>query len=128
MPLKAGSKLGQDEIFSGLGAGEVGEVYRALDTKLEREVAIKLLLQEVSSDADRLARSEREARVLASLNHPHIATIYSVETSGESTRSSRAAAGRIANASVKCASASSKAPADRCHRRPLRDTTTSAVE
>ena len=61
----------------------MGEVYRARDCELGREVAIKLLLDEVSADPDRLARFEREARVLASINHPHIVTIYSVETSGD---------------------------------------------
>jgi serine/threonine protein kinase len=76
MPLEPGSKLGQYEILSSLGAGGMGEVYRARDTELQREVAIKVLLEEVSADAERLARFEREARVLASLNHPSIATLY----------------------------------------------------
>ena len=79
MVLEAGSTLGHYEVGSSLGAGGMGEVYRAKDTKLGREVAIKLLLDEVASDPERLARFEREARVLASLNHPHIVTIYSVE-------------------------------------------------
>jgi Tol biopolymer transport system component len=80
--LQAGRTLGHYEILSTLGAGGMGEVYRARDTHLGREVAIKLLLDEVSSDAERLARFEREARVLASLNHPHIATLHGFETEG----------------------------------------------
>ena len=73
MSLATGTRLGHYEILSSLGAGGMGEVYRAKDTKLGREVAIKLLLEEVSSDPERLARFEREARVLASLNHNNIA-------------------------------------------------------
>jgi serine/threonine protein kinase/Tol biopolymer transport system component len=79
MQLEPGSKLGQYEIVSALGAGGMGEVYRARDTTLGREVAVKLLLKEVSSDPERLARFEREARVLASLNHPNIATLHGFE-------------------------------------------------
>ena len=73
MALEAGSKLGHYEILSSLGAGGMGEVYRAKDTNLGREVAIKLLLEEVSSDPERLNRFGREAHLLASLNHPNIA-------------------------------------------------------
>src|SRR5205814_9554488 len=79
MPLTPGSRLGTYEILAALGAGGMGEVYRARDTKLGREVAIKILPRGVASDGDRLARFEREARVLASLNHPNIAGIYGVE-------------------------------------------------
>ncbi len=82
MALEAGTKLGHYEVVSSLGAGGMGEVYRAKDTKLGREVAIKLLLDEVSEDADRLARFEREAKVLAGLKHPNIATLYSFEAAG----------------------------------------------
>jgi serine/threonine protein kinase/Tol biopolymer transport system component len=85
MALKTGSTLGQYEILSSLGAGGMGEVYRARDTQLGREVAIKLLLDEVADDADRLARFEREARTLASLNHPNIATLHGFDRDG-STR------------------------------------------
>jgi Tol biopolymer transport system component/tRNA A-37 threonylcarbamoyl transferase component Bud32 len=85
MPLEAGSKLGHYEIVSSLGAGGMGEVYRARDTKLGREVAIKLLLEEVSSDPERLARFDREARVLASLNHPNIATLHGFEADGDTS-------------------------------------------
>jgi len=79
MPLSTGTRLGPYEIRAPLGAGGMGEVYRALDTKLDREVAIKLLLDAVAGDSDRLARFEREAKVLAQLNHPGIASIYGVE-------------------------------------------------
>jgi serine/threonine protein kinase/Tol biopolymer transport system component len=79
MALAAGSRLGPYEILSVLGAGGMGEVYRARDTKLNRDVAIKVLLPAVANDPDRLARFSREAQVLASLNHPNIAHIYGVE-------------------------------------------------
>ena len=69
MALETGTRLGNYEVVSSLGVGGMGEVYRARDTKLGREGAIKLLLEEVSQDAERLARFEREARVLASFNH-----------------------------------------------------------
>jgi serine/threonine-protein kinase len=85
MPLEIGSKLGQYEILSNLGAGGMGEVYRAKDTKLGREVALKLLLAEVSASPDRLARFEREARVLASLNHPNVATLHGFEQEGDTS-------------------------------------------
>jgi serine/threonine-protein kinase len=77
--LRAGHKLGAYEIRGPLGTGGMGEVYRAIDTRLQREVAVKILPPTLSADHDRLARFEREARVLASLNHPHIAAIYGVE-------------------------------------------------
>ena len=79
MALKPGTQLGPYEITAPLGAGGMGEVYRATDTKLKREVAIKVLPDEFSADADRLTRFEREAKVLASLNHPAIATLYGFE-------------------------------------------------
>ena len=79
MPLSAGTRLGPYEILAPIGAGGMGEVYRARDTKLDREVAIKVLPDAVARDPDRLARFEREAKVLASLNHPNIAQIYGVE-------------------------------------------------
>ena len=85
MQLEPGAKLGHYEIVSSLGAGGMGEVYRAKDTKLGREVAIKLLLEEVACDHERLARFEREARVLASLNHNNIATLYGFETEGDTS-------------------------------------------
>ena len=83
MPLQIGTCLGAYEILSPLGAGGMGEVYRARDGKLGRDVAIKVLPDAFALDADRLARFKREAQVLASLNHPHIAAIYGFEDSGE---------------------------------------------
>jgi eukaryotic-like serine/threonine-protein kinase len=82
MPLSAGTRLGSYEILAPVGAGGMGEVYRARDTKLDREVAIKVLPSALAQDPERLARFEREAKVLASLNHPNIATIHGVEESG----------------------------------------------
>jgi len=79
MPLHAGDRLGPYEIFSPLGAGGMGEVYRARDTKLDRDVAIKILPDLFAQDAERLVRFEREAKTLASLNHPNIAQIYGIE-------------------------------------------------
>src|SRR3979409_1806311 len=82
MPLSVGEKLGLYEILGLIGAGGMGEVYRARDTRLGREVAIKVLPSAPTSDPERLARFEREAKVLASLNHPNIAQIYAVEEVG----------------------------------------------
>src|SRR5271169_4627637 len=79
MPLSAGDKLGPYEILAPLGAGGMGEVYRAKDTRLDRLVAIKILPDALAQDPERLARFEREAKVLASLNHPNIAQIYGIE-------------------------------------------------
>ena len=79
MALEAGTKLGPYEILSPLGAGGMGEVYRARDSKLGREVAIKVLPEEFTQHSQKLARFEREARVLASLNHPGIATLHGLE-------------------------------------------------
>jgi serine/threonine protein kinase len=81
MPLSVGEKFGPYEILAPIGAGGMGEVYRAKDTKLEREVAIKVLPVALAQDRERLARFEREAKVLASLNHPNIAQIYGLEES-----------------------------------------------
>ena len=79
MELKVGSRLAHFEILGLLGAGGMGEVYRAMDTKLRREVAIKVLPPQFAEQSDRLARFEQEAVLLASLNHPHVAAIYGVE-------------------------------------------------
>src|SRR6516164_1905183 len=79
MPLTIGSQLGSHEITALLGRGGMGEVYRARDLKLKREVAIKILPDEFSRDAERVARFQREAEVLASLNHPNIAAIYDLQ-------------------------------------------------
>jgi eukaryotic-like serine/threonine-protein kinase len=82
MVLAPGTRLGSYEILSALGAGGMGEVYRALDTRLDREVAVKVLLASVASDPDRVARFQREARTLAVLQHPNVAGIYGVEAAG----------------------------------------------
>jgi len=79
MALTAGTRLGPYEILTPIGAGGMGEVYRARDTKLDRDVAIKVIPPALAQDPERLARFEREAKVLASLNHPNIAQIYGVE-------------------------------------------------
>ena len=85
MPLERGTRLGPYEIESALGAGGMGEVYRARDTKLKRDVAIKILPAAFARDPDRIARLEREAEVLATLNHPNIAAIYGFEESPAAT-------------------------------------------
>ena len=78
-----GSRIGVYEILAPIGAGGMGEVYRARDTKLGRDVALKILPPAFTADADRVARFEREARLLASLNHPHIGAIYGFEDAGD---------------------------------------------
>ncbi len=79
MSLQAGTKLGQYEVRELIGQGGMGEVYRATDTKLDRDVALKVLPEVFARDPERLARFKREAKLLASLNHPNIATIYGIE-------------------------------------------------
>ena len=79
MPLSPGTKLGQYEVVEAIGAGGMGEVYRARDTKLGRDVAIKVLPEEFARDNERLDRFEREARLLAQLNHANIATLHGLE-------------------------------------------------
>ena len=85
MALTPGTRLGPYEVTAQIGVGGMGEVYKATDTNLKRAVAIKVLPASVSADAERLARFQREAEVLASLNHPHIAAIYGLERSGATT-------------------------------------------
>ena len=87
MPLTAGARLGPYEIVSVLGVGGMGEVYRARDTRLKRDVALKILPESFAADLERLARFQREAEVLASLNHPNIAAIYGFEESSPSPTS-----------------------------------------
>src|SRR6202158_3707394 len=79
MSLAPGTRLGPYEILALIGAGGMGEVYRAHDTKLKRDVALKVLPDAFAGDPERMARFQREAEVLASLNHPNIAHIYGVE-------------------------------------------------
>src|SRR5712691_7565443 len=79
MPLTPGSRLGPYEVIARIGAGGMGEVYRARDVRLKRDVALKILPESFRADPERLARFRREAEVLASLNHPHIAQIYGLE-------------------------------------------------
>src|SRR5688500_11875596 len=79
MPLAPGTRLGAYELVGTLGAGGMGEVHRAHDTRLRRDVALKVLPEEVASSPERLARFEREARIVASLNHPNIVTLHSIE-------------------------------------------------
>jgi len=80
-----GSRLGPYEIIASIGEGGMGQVYRARDMKLDRDVAVKILPEAFAHDADRLARFQREAKTLASLNHPHIAAIYGLEDSPASS-------------------------------------------
>ena len=81
MALTPGTRLGVYEVTAPIGEGGMGQVYRATDTTLGRQVAIKILPDAFASDPERLARFEREAKTLASLNHPHIAAIYGFEKS-----------------------------------------------
>ena len=81
MTISAGTRLGVYEVAAPLGAGGMGEVYRARDTKLGRDVALKLLPGTFNRDPERLARFEREAQLLAALNHPHIGAIYGLDES-----------------------------------------------
>src|SRR5262245_30941691 len=85
MALAPGTKVGGYVVLAPLGAGAMGEVYRARDEKLGREIALKILPTSVAADRERRARFAREARVLASLNHPHIGAIYGFEDATEST-------------------------------------------
>jgi eukaryotic-like serine/threonine-protein kinase len=85
MTLAAGTRLGSYEVLAQIGAGGMGEVYQAHDTKLGRDVAIKVLPEAFAHDADRLSRFQREAKMLAALNHPNIATIHGLEQSGETS-------------------------------------------
>src|SRR5262245_46408114 len=79
MPLATGTRLGSYEIVAPLGAGGMGEVYRARDTRLGRDIAVKVLPSDLASSSERLARLEREAMTVAGLNHPNIVTLHSIE-------------------------------------------------
>src|SRR5271155_5299129 len=82
MPLSPGTRLGPYEILDAIGAGGMGEVYRAKDTRLDRTVAIKILPAHLSSDPTRKQRFEREAKTISSLNHPHICVLHDVGQQG----------------------------------------------
>ena len=93
MPLTLGSRLGPYEIIAPLGAGGMGEVYRARDPRLGRDIAVKVLPAEMASSPDWLARFEREARTVAGLNHPNIVTLLSIEeVAGQAQLAERARA------------------------------------
>jgi serine/threonine-protein kinase len=94
MSLTPGARLGPYEIVALLGAGGMGEVYRARDTKLGRFVAVKVLPEAFAADADRVSRFQREAQLLASLNHPHIAALYGMEEMGPAVASAGVGSGR----------------------------------
>ena len=83
MALERGTRLGPYQIESPIGAGGMGEVYKATDTRLERTVAIKVLPAHVASDPERKSRFEREAKTISSLNHPHICTLHDVGREGD---------------------------------------------
>src|ERR1051325_5847188 len=78
MALTPGTRLGPYEILSAIGAGGMGEVYKARDTRLDRTVAVKVLPASLAADADRKERFEREARAVSALNHPHICALYDI--------------------------------------------------
>src|ERR1700675_2936793 len=85
MTIAAGTHLGSYEVVAQIGAGGMGEVYQAHDTKLGRDVAIKVLPEAFAHDPERLSRFQREAKMLAALNHPNIATIHGLEQSGSTS-------------------------------------------
>jgi eukaryotic-like serine/threonine-protein kinase len=127
MPLDPGTRLGPYEILSPLGAGGMGEVYRARDTRLGREVAVKVLPQHLSSNPDVRARFEREARAISSLNHPHICTLHDVGREGDTdylvmemvegeTLAQRLSRGALALADVLRLGAQVAGALDRAHR------------
>ncbi len=106
MPLQPGTTLGPYRVTAKIGQGGMGEVWQARDTKLDRDVALKVLPEAFTSDPDRLARFEREAKVLASLNHPNIGSIYGLEEAEGvrapvwSRRSTRSTAWRTSHSST----------------------------
>ncbi len=127
MPLTPGTRLGPYEVVAPLGAGGMGEVYRARDSRLNRDVAIKVLPQHLSADADVRARFEREAKAVAALNHPNICTLFDVGREGETdylvmelvegeTLAQRLAKGALAPAEVLRIGAQVADALDRAHR------------
>ena len=120
MPLSVGARLGHYTVAAKLGKGGMGEVWEATDTKLNRQVALKILPEAFAADPDRLARFQREAQILASLNHPGIAAIYGIEEADD-TRAlvlelveGPTLAGRIANGPIPTDEALSIAKHRRC--------------
>ena len=95
LPLMAGTRLGDYEVIAPIGAGAMGEIYRARDTKLHRDVALKVLPDRFAMDPDRLARFKREAQLLAALNHPNIAAIYGFEECDSAARPGETAIVRL---------------------------------
>lgn len=83
--MDSGTQLGPYEILEPLGAGGMGEVYRAHDPRLKRDVAVKVLPEELANDADRVARLQREAQLLATVQHEHAASVYGLEKAGGGT-------------------------------------------
>jgi serine/threonine protein kinase len=94
MSLAKGTRVGPYDVDTAIGHGGMGEVYRAHDSRLNRDVALKILPDGFAHDAERLARFKREAQVLASLNHPNIAYVYGVERRAHARRDVRPAANR----------------------------------
>ena len=86
MPPEVGSRLGHYDVTALIGEGGMGQVYQATDSKLNRQVALKILPEAFATDPDRLARFQREAQVLASLNHPNIAQIHGIEEADDTRR------------------------------------------
>ena len=120
MALSPGATLGPYEILAPLGAGGMGEVYRARDARLDRDVAIKVLPASSPSDAERLRRFEQEARAAGALNHPNILAVYDVgDARGRAVRRHGAARGRdvCASGSRRARSPSRKASTTRCRSR-----------
>lgn len=104
-PTLIGQTLAHYRITAAIGAGGMGEVYRAADTKLSREVAIKVLPAELAQDPDRLVRFEREAKLLACLNHPNIAHVYGFESAVADRRRARTGCARSVEAVILAAGA-----------------------
>jgi serine/threonine protein kinase len=119
MTFAPGTRLGPYEIVVFLGAGGMGQVYRARDTQLKREVALKVLPPEVAADADRLARFQREAELLAALNHPHIAQIHGIVETGSSAGPGQAGSGRHGGRALVMELVEGETLADRIGRGPV---------
>jgi len=127
LALTPGSRFGPYQIISALGAGGIGEVWRARDTKLDRDVAVKILPEVFADDAERLARFQREAKTLASLNHRHIAAICGFEESNDVTAlvmelvEGEDLSQRIARGAIPLDEAGQPSPLPEIHRRTRQD-------